>query len=88
MENTTHTGIPQYGLIHPDKYFLRYAELLAEKKQSKTAWIQVEKELWKETNGFRRFLSHRSLVVAYCKHHKGIGTKNVSLTYSNIQFFS
>lgn len=85
MEKTTKTSHKD-GLIHPERYFLRYAELLAEKKRAESAWMQVERELWKETGGFRRFLSARAASVCYSNYHNGKGAKNIKLTYSDVEF--
>jgi hypothetical protein len=59
------------SLIKEKDYFARYGELLSEKGNPRKAWECLEKQLFAETDGFRKYLTYEAFRVAHYRHRRG-----------------
>lgn len=59
------------NLLHNAEYFRRYGEHLSDLQDCREAWEATERDLYRQTGGFRRFISYYSFAVALSKWRSG-----------------
>ena len=66
-------------LLHNAHYFARYGEHLADAENSREAWDKTERDFFRETGGFRRFMTYESFAAAFSAYKAGNLNGNISL---------
>lgn len=59
------------NLLHNKHYFDRYGEHVSDLGDCREAWEATERDLFRQTGGFRRFISYNSFAVALSKWRSG-----------------
>lgn len=63
-------------------YFARYGEHLTRTGNAKKAYEATERDLFRETDGFRRFFTYYSFAVSFSRFQRGILSENIILKKS------
>lgn len=65
-------------MLNQSEYFERYGQHLAEGLKSESAWLETERDFFREY-GFRRFLTFASFQDAHARHRRGVRIRRIIL---------